>query len=163
MHGQPTLRSLTFQITDDVNNPVRLLVLQFVLLFLWFQEVPLAWSSVSCEGGRSKIYPCLQGVLVLTPNSPHSSFKQKPRTVLKQVLFPGFFFLNPSILAAFCVINSQDKKVIQLSARIQNVLFTWARVRDYPNDCHSTFISCQVPVLVLPQTTSHTVNPMNGQ
>lgn len=158
------LRSLTFQITDDGNDLVWPFVLQFVLLLLWFQKVPSASSGVSCGGDWKKIYPRLRGILVITRNfqTPHSSMWRSSLEPFSNKFFFQIFF-NPSILTAFCVINSRDKIVIQLSALTQNILFTRARVWDYRNNCHSTFISCQVPVLVLPQMTSHTVNPMNGQ
>lgn len=144
---------------------------------MWITQC-YSWSSnLFCfSGSRRCLWPeaacpvkvvarCLQGVCKAFWSSLQTPLTHPLSRSLERCSNKLFFqvFLNPSILAAFCVINSQDKKVIQLSARIQNILFTRVRVRDYRNNCHSTFISCQVPVLVLPQTTSHTVNPMNGQ
>lgn len=57
------LRSLTFQIKDDVNDPVWLFVLQFVLQLLWILKGAFGlkqcclWSRLNClTGWKIKIY-----------------------------------------------------------------------------------------------------------
>lgn len=109
-------------------------VLQFVLRFLCFQKVSCAWSIKSSGGDWEKLNPHLRGLLIITLHiwTPRSwRFERGSNKFFFQI-----FFKNPSIPTALCVINSQYKIVIQLSALRRTALFTRARVPDYPSDCH---------------------------
>lgn len=176
------LRSLTFQIKDDVNDPVWLFVLQFVLQLLWILRGAFGlkqcclWSRLNClTGWKMKIYlhicealwqsHCAAELLTCTPfEEKFKGFVQaQVISIFHIVYFYKVFFLSINPHSFQCYTHLQYKIVIQLSVLIWTVLLIQAPVPHYRQNCHSTFISCQDPARALPHLTSHTVNPMNGQ